>query len=309
MDFRLESIQSKKRQVIPNIIDINESLADPSTTVTATNCLANLDAESITQTAAMAASIAAMNVINQPFVKIHSELEEKIVHVIRQLDNLKEENKTNLSLKNQCVNPNYNEQVDDANSKLKYLERVQDSQFQLISELIQVMGKEKKQVKTNLDRLNETCDPRIKPERKTQSRSLSNMRIKRTNKSVTSKKQSESFSRARTTVRPGNKENENDRRRSTSNQSGCSTCDNIARSRSRRDRSVSTDYAVAKSTSRSRSRSRSRCKNGEFLQTLLDSSKSPVRNKVSTYEAQKNLFNKIYPDTLFDKYLVSFFFP
>jgi hypothetical protein len=130
VDDEREACQEKNEKADRNNIKAT-SCCNYSTTNTISShhhLHTQLDADSITHTAAIAASIAAMNVVNQPFVKIHSELEDKIAHVIRQLDSFKE-NESKLG-KEACagrVNPNY-EQESESMSKLKYLEKVQDNQ-------------------------------------------------------------------------------------------------------------------------------------------------------------------------------------
>ncbi len=353
---RFDTLQNKKRQIIPTFVDERDSHIELITdhhsknnlkttsccNFSATNTITShhhqLDTDALTHTAAMAASIAAMNVVNQPFVKIHTEFEEKIAHVINQLDQLKEKN-----VKESCkVNPNYDE---EGLSKLKYLEKVQDNQvskikknideylynllaffhkFQLITELIHAIGKDKPCLNAIDNEFNLSTEPKItnKPNSRVYSKSMSNLKNKPRSKRSTPDAHLPERTRCSRRTSPAKHGNKENLPRNNSSQSGCSTCDYVSRSRSQHGRSRSsdslknlseTDSKRSKKKSRSRSGSRGRARKGEFLEELLDSAKSPVRSSIQkkkpapdSYEAKKDLFNELYPDrpTLFDKYLV-----
>lgn len=124
--FRLK-VHTKHRHVMPRFIDNddenNKTQPESATTTTTTT----LDTQTLTQTAALAASIAAMNVVNQPYIKIQTDLEDKLAYVIKQLDNLKRDG-GETTQPNSRVNPNYDSEIIQSERRLVNMEKIQSQQ-------------------------------------------------------------------------------------------------------------------------------------------------------------------------------------
>jgi hypothetical protein len=288
-----------------------------------------IDPDSITHAASIAASIAAMNFVNHPFVKIHSELEEKIGQVLKQLETLKESksinDNNNKKQKKTCVDDSSSSESDsgmgttagsknyESDLRLKYLEKVQENQFQLLTQLISTIGTNNRcsDYENPPESLSKTQEPLISHNNNDKIRFKSvNKKPKRSNSSQKQQTQPRNGRSPVKNITNKSKSTRESRDRSRS-RSGCSTCDEFRRSQSRDRNNSLNRLKNNRSSERKRISSNSKSR-GEFLEELLDTVKSDVdemdrKNNFSDYDLKKSIFNDLYPDqpTLFDKYLVS----
>lgn len=170
---RFGTVNVKKKQIIPNLIETNSSECilnqfvnrTPLSTMTTADSSPSVnqnyfprqcayDQDQLT-TASIAASLAAMSVVNsQPFAQIHNNLDDKITNVLKELESLRRsDEKINEKLlrkrKNKRVEQSDNSDDElvtkkslESEHRIKYLEKLQEKQFDMMSQLINVIGNE-----------------------------------------------------------------------------------------------------------------------------------------------------------------------
>jgi hypothetical protein len=332
---------TKKKQVIPNLVESSESPPLASTLDSALSYAPRrMQQDELTQ-ASIAASLAAVNVVTQPFVRMQTDLESKIETVLKELEMLRQsDEKIGSRLKKKASDE------DGEESRVKYLESLQEKQFELMSQLISAIGRDKTNeaaaaTEGKAQKKFQIVEPAVNDGQLASGFRSECLSVK---KRATPKQQRQNSQTSRLETKSGsrsrskNKSGGSNGRQSGSKSRNKSSSRSPSRSRSRsRGRSLDScrhsfsefqlgpnGYGCSVCDHRSKRASRSKSpkrggskKRNEFLEELLDTAKSPNvsgilnsnGNKSALFSDFKGL-NDMFDDrpTLFDKYLVRFFF-
>ena len=321
---------TKKKQVIPNLVESSESPLANTLDSAFSYAPRRMQQDELTQ-ASIAASLAAVNVVTQPFVRMQTDLESKIETVLKELEMLRQsDEKIGSKLKKKSSDEDVEE------SRVKYLESLQEKQFELMSQLISAIGRDKtnEPAESKVEKKKfQIVEPAINDGQLASGFKSECLSIKKKAKtkqqrqnSQTSKLETKSGSRSRSKNKSGGS---NGRSKSRNKSSSRSPSRSRSRSRGRSLDSCRHSFSEfqlgpngygcsvcdrSKRASRSKSPKRgSSKKRNEFLEELLDTAKSPNvsgmlnsnGNKSALFSDFKSL-NDMFDDrpTLFDKYLV-----
>ena len=272
--------------MIPNLIECEQPVEpDPP------NSFETAQEQHLLQQASMAASLAAMNAVSLPLTRIQSELECKINNVLTEIESLRRSNNydeehNTQQQQQQATTDEFMRKEAENQFRIKYLEQLQEKQFAMMSQLINVIGKENSSadltVSSGRESLNKfrqqfesTQSASSKKQKPARSRSRSGANVK-----ASAKKRSKS-----PVIRLSDMEFEPDY--------GCLECHV-----ERKSRQASPHYSGPNGHVRP-----------DFLEELLDTCpKSPVGSLKLQPKSVPSFENNIYDSQplLFDKYLVSF---
>lgn len=337
-----------KRQITPNMIEQNDNTNKrtsveytPLSTITTTavedsspstleiknqltrfcNSYKMNDQDPLT-TASIAASIAAMSVVNsQPFTKIQNDFDEKITNVLKELENMRKSDEKLFKKKKIIENSESSDeekvstrrnQEKESEFRIKHLEKLQEKQFDMMSQLINVIGTEnskadqtahngKENVKTFKKQIKKIIEPNYNDDKEEQDDDDYEDYIKFTQNLNKNNKNKIQTVRSRSQ----NKENVVKKRTNT---------DSKKKIESSRSRSGSRSCCRMRNTQFSGAQFKNSCENldlyerknkkTEFLEELLDSDLPKI--KPTTLTINNNL-NDTQQPLLFDKYLVNKF--
>ncbi len=262
-----------------------------------------------------------MNAISEPLSKIQNHLEGKISSILTEIETLKkleDHQSSNYEEYETCTNKNLESNLREENlERIRYLENLQEKQFDMMSQLISMIGKENTNAnltassgRESLNRIREQCRL-IEPEFNDGAHFLFD------EKEMSDKKHHTSLKNQRTKNKKLN-----------SNNIGTNKCDKIkSRSRSRNRSNCSdslsrNNHVTGCGVCLPRNQeddcdemkiSNNQKKKGDFLEELLGNSrqKSPEKlaeNPKFSSKPASAFTESIYDSqpTLFDKYLVSF---
>jgi len=279
-NVRSQFIKRQKRQVIPNLIECEPVEPDPP------NLIDTAQEHHLLQQASMAASLAAMNAVSLPLTRIQSELECKInnvlteIELLRRSNNYEEEHNTQ---QQQATTDEFLRKEAENQFRIKYLEQLQEKQFAMMSQLINVIGKENSNADLTVSSGRESLNKfRQQFESSQSASSKKNKPIRSRSRSGSNAKASVKKRSKSPGVRLSDMEFEPDY--------GCLECHV-----ERKSRQTSPQYSGPKRQVRP-----------DFLEELLDTCpKSPVSNLKLQSKSVPSFENNIYDNQplLFDKYL------
>lgn len=335
-----------KRQITPNMIEQNDNNKrtsveyTPLSTITTTavdsspstleiknqltrfcNSYIQMNDQDPLTTASIAASIAAMSVVNsQPFTKIQNDFDEKITNVLKELETMRKSDEKLFKKKKILENSESSDeevssrrnQEKESEFRIKHLERLQEKQFDMMSQLINVIGTEnskadltahngKENVKTFKKQIKKIIEPNYNNNNESEEDDDYEDYIKFTQNLNKNNKNKIQTVRSRSQ----NKENVVKKRTDTDSKKKM-----IESSRSRsgsrsccRMRNSSTQF---KNSSEKLDLYEKKNKKTEFLEELLDSALPKIKPNTNTLTINTNL-NDTQQPLLFDKYLVNKF--